>query len=566
MPRLSTLFTPALAELAEQVRFANRDALLKQAARAEELAAQIEPGVTYPEDWLVFRVTGFSPDLQAPRLIPGHEILRDLSSLVERLTVAAELGEHDPEAAGLGVPELCARWGVSRRTIERFRREGLVARRVAADGAPGRARIVFRAGVVERFEASRGLGRSRRGTARLTAADRRDAVAWATRFRARTGCTLNQCAVRLARRSGRSLPTMRRVLEASDRSASEPVFGDPPPMRTRERAIVWRALRWGITPSTIAERFACSPGAVHRAAMVHRLGLLRTLDLDGPVGPLFGSPAGEACLEPASVARPAESPWPVSTQEFVVAAESAMPLGAALERELATALHFLRWRARQAIESINPNQPGAEILDRAETDLRWSRRVLHRLVTGAFPLLLRTAKERSGAASAGSRRGAAQLESLVLAGLPAVIEGTLRFDPFGRGRAAAPVSLALARVFADQEVQNTPAAADASGSWPAWHTVCTSNGTEIFPWWLFPPGRLLRAARSMEGDAGQPILAHFGESGAAPLTLEELHRVKGITPPAFAALYRSVMRSAAPGPQQPSSRRQGPVSPPPRRR
>src|SRR5205823_1057158 len=112
MPRLPTLRTRVLQELARQLRFESAGAARRQLARAEELALQLleESGPAgaagpdrFPEEWVVFRITGLRTE---PAGGPGDGVvargalLSDLPALIDRLSAAAKLTERDLEPHG----------------------------------------------------------------------------------------------------------------------------------------------------------------------------------------------------------------------------------------------------------------------------------------------------------------------------------------------------------------------------------------------------------------------------------------------------------------------------------
>jgi len=151
MPRLSRLHVGALADLADQLRFAPKRRILAQLAAATGLAGEIDPEQTYPEDWVVFRITGFRPEIESPSLIVGAALRGGLSAFVERVSDRAELTAGDLPAF-LHIDELTARWHVSRKSLERARRQGLVAARYT--DPDGTVRLAFTERAVERFEAA----------------------------------------------------------------------------------------------------------------------------------------------------------------------------------------------------------------------------------------------------------------------------------------------------------------------------------------------------------------------------------------------------------------------------
>jgi hypothetical protein len=89
---LPQLKTPALTRLEGQLRSKARGALLEDLSRAEDLAVQVEPGVTYPEDWVVFRITGSQQALAQTDMLVGADLRAELSTLVMRLACASSGG------------------------------------------------------------------------------------------------------------------------------------------------------------------------------------------------------------------------------------------------------------------------------------------------------------------------------------------------------------------------------------------------------------------------------------------------------------------------------------------
>ena len=251
MPRLPALRTRALADLTRQVRFASPDAARRQMERAEGLVLELleemgaaregkggrdgAPVAAFPQEWVIFRITGMRMETDGgggqPDLLVRDALLGDLCALVERLSSAAAVGPKALTGAWLKVGDLMTRWGMSRSTLERARRTGLAGRRVAL--GRGREELRFDERMVRAFERARGLGAPVRGAGmkRLTrmSADVRDAlIAEARALRAEHGWTLDRCARELSERHGRAKETVRRVLKTHDERAAEAIFDERP--------------------------------------------------------------------------------------------------------------------------------------------------------------------------------------------------------------------------------------------------------------------------------------------------------------------------------------------------
>ncbi|XHC25579.1 hypothetical protein ABWH91_15355 [Phycisphaerales bacterium ac7] len=189
MPKLSSIRLDALSDLVAELRYTPRDALRRCVERTESLAMEIDPETTYPMEWVVFRVTGYRPKDAPEEMVVGEALIADLSSMLEHLSEIAEIGEADLVGETLSTEDLMERWGVSRRSIERYRRMGLVARRY--QDASGVTRLAFSADVVEAFEDRRGDRLERaRSFERVGEEERNWLYRRALRYRSRLGCQL----------------------------------------------------------------------------------------------------------------------------------------------------------------------------------------------------------------------------------------------------------------------------------------------------------------------------------------------------------------------------------------
>ena len=217
----SHLTIPALVRLEQQLRFSPKETLLQDILRAEGLARDIEDDQPYPEDWIAFRVTGHRPELATPELIRGELLKSELSSLVERLCDAGKIAIDDVnDASMVEADDLCTRWNMSRRTLVRMRKRGLVGRRLLApDGKP---RVMFGAATIEHFEKTH-AGQIARAAdySRISPEDEARIIKRARRYKRWLGWSLNMAAERIAERFGRSHEAIRQVLKRYETRAKE---------------------------------------------------------------------------------------------------------------------------------------------------------------------------------------------------------------------------------------------------------------------------------------------------------------------------------------------------------
>ncbi|MEM9374030.1 MAG: hypothetical protein AAGA55_10340 [Planctomycetota bacterium] len=543
MPRVSTPRTDVIAELGEQLRFTSKRVLLRHLDRIDELAVQVEPDAMYPEDFVVFRVTGYRPDVDSPRMLSGEALRGDLSALAERLSESAGLVEQDINGPVETVASLTERWGVSRRTIERYRRLGLIARRI--DLGLGRRALVFGRAGVEQFESIHADRLDRAGG--FTRFDERELDAqWraAERYRRRLGWSINRIAQRLAVQTGRSAEGIRRSLTRMDRERSrsgDALFPEPGPPTARDRMLGVRAARRGIEPAVLARRLDRRKSAVVRAINDGRADILRSLGL--PVGPgvldlheevPHVQPVrsglrltGETMLGPL-LERMRERVAPVSFEESV----------------RASAYRTLTAFAGERVAALPASSVSGAELDTIETALRWASMLKTLLVRSQMRLAVDTLEARIGGGLESLQP--ARTAELASGAIGAVCEGVDRFDPARGGRLAAPVSLALQRwVSGVPDVAAAPVPGRATRLAPAGFVVPDWTRS-VAPWqaWLEPDPRLADVLERLNDDERFLLARRYGLGGEPPETLDAVARSMGKRAVHLARFERRAMRRA----------------------
>jgi RNA polymerase primary sigma factor len=304
LPPLPKLNIPALARLESQLRFSPKEKLLADIKRAQGLALSLDDDQKYPEDYIAFRITGYRPDSDSagPLLVEGEHLRNDLSAFVERLCDAGkvQVGDFDAEHL-IEADELCNHWNMSRRTLVRMRKRGLVGLRLLApDGKP---RVMFDRATVSAFEEANQDQISRAADySRISPEDEAQIIKRAARYKKYLGWSLNMAAERIAERFGRSHEAIRQVLkryearakEASERSKAgmildedelaPVIFDEAQPLTNQRREAVYRAWRLGIDPNLMSVKYRRSRPALRRAIAMARAGRLTEWAQDGFFG------------------------------------------------------------------------------------------------------------------------------------------------------------------------------------------------------------------------------------------------------------------------------------------
>lgn len=551
MPRLPAIRVGVLDELARQVRHATPAVLRRQIERLDELAAELDPERWYPAEWIVFRITGYRPDTGdlAPGVVLGRALLAGLSALGEHLSEAAGLTpEECPDWPGLD--ELASRWGVSRRTVERRRELGLVARRVRT--SPTIARVVFKPEAVDAFERTHAHRLSTTAPAALSERETARILRDARRYRARLAWARTRVAERLAERLGRSPGAVRRVLLDHDARAEHPIFPTAPRLASRQDAVCARALRRGLEPARIAERLGVTPAHVRRAGVRERARLLGTLELVGPTLPTFARPdAREVLLAPEPVRTGLAEPAPTNLRALIESMRERHPASPAAESARIIAYRFLIHEAARTIPACAGRNPPAELVDRIETDLRHAARLNAAIVRAQLRVVIDAAEEALALRLDALRERESRrlvLASIATAAREVARADPARLDPGRAGRIAGRVSVAVAR-FAQRaraSLHPTEPASRASARVPAGAPVPDWT-LHVEPWqaWLEPDPRVRAHVRALPATPYAVALsARYAWDARPPRTLAELARELGTTPVAAAKIEREATRRA----------------------
>ena len=262
----------ALAELLMQLRFTPEEKRRKQLDAAEKLIDIVEPDKEYPFEFVWFRITGFTPKtVDAGELISGQRLLDDLRVFVARLS--SPLAEHVRQQSEkvFSIEELSDELNVSTKTIRRWRKRGLVARKfVFEDGVK---RFGFARSNVDRFlEANPGLAAKAKQFRRLTAGQKQEIISRARQLASAPHDSRHQVIVATAEAMGTSVETVRAtIIRYEQTHPDKPIFSRPGGvLDSAQAAEVYRLYRLGVGVGELTERFGRSRSTIYRIIRTRR--------------------------------------------------------------------------------------------------------------------------------------------------------------------------------------------------------------------------------------------------------------------------------------------------------
>lgn len=368
----SRYVNPAIRQLCDQqVRFAPREKKIEQVDLAEKLLTEIDPGRTYSYKYLCFRITKYRPESYPDLKLSGDEARHDLRLFVEDVSGAADVPFTAAGERVMTVDELSKEFNVSTKTIARWRRQGLVSRRFVFGS---RKRVGFLRSSVDRFVQGN-EDRIRRGAkfSQLNEEERRRIVGRARRLARAGGCPADVTR-RLARKTGRSVETIRYTLKQFDLTNPDlAVFADRGgPLREPAKRTIYQHYRCGESVEALAKRFCRTKTSVYRIVAEMRARRIWDLPLDYIPNEQFARvrsrKAEQAILAPVptdeSPAR--KSRRPGGLPSYLASLYQVPLLTREQEGHLFRKMNYLKYRASKLRERLDPARPKTALMDRIE--------------------------------------------------------------------------------------------------------------------------------------------------------------------------------------------------------
>jgi len=213
-----------IAELARQLEFTPTSNRLVQVDAAEQLLLEIEPDKAYPLEFIVFRITGYSPKPVDQPMLAGVALQHDLGLLIEHVSKTLDLAYEATSLPVLTIEQACKTFAVTSKTLQRWRRKGLPARRYLFPD--GKRRVAFSVASVQRFMAAHSDTLLEVGNVSRVEADELTRILrHARRLAVHCRCDKDSLLRRLSRRFHRSVLAIEPLLERHDQEQpDEPIL------------------------------------------------------------------------------------------------------------------------------------------------------------------------------------------------------------------------------------------------------------------------------------------------------------------------------------------------------
>jgi len=418
---------------------------------AEELLHTIQPEQAYPYEFVLYRLTGYRPSRLSPPsdALSGQSLRADLGNLILDLCDSFDLRVTDYDEPAYDTSGVAQRLEVSKKTITRWRRKGLVARRLVF--ADGKKRIGFLESSVQYFVGHHGRQIRRSGRfSKMTKPERREILRRAERMAGFCDCTLNDVSGRIARRMKRSPETVRYTIRRHDKdNPGEAFFPDmSEPLSLEDKQKIYHAFLHGESATVLARRFRRSRGSIYRVVNEMRARQL----LDRPIryvyNPQFDLPNADELIlggqsEDIPLPRPPARPRkiPPDLPAYLRALYEVPLLEPEQERSLFQQYNYLKHKAERRRHQIDLSRIRSSQVKQIETLLVKANEIKNRIIRANLRLVVSIAKRHV-------LSGPQTLFELISDGNVSLMQAVENFDYSRGNRFSTYASWAIMRNFA----------------------------------------------------------------------------------------------------------------------
>ena len=386
---------PAIKQLTDQqVRYAPRDARLKQIDRAERLLNEIDPEQKYPYHEICEKITTYRPEMYPDLMVDGTDAVHDLRCFVEDLSDSADIPVEQAEEPVLTVQDLSEQYNVSTKTVDRWRDRGLVSRRFKFGN---RKRVGFLQSSVSRFvdkhqhEIHRGAKFSQ-----LSDHEREEIIRRARRLARHGGCP-SDVSRRLARKLQRSVETIRYTLKNFDEQHPEiAVFPmATSPLTDEKRSEIFRSFRRGVSAETLATRYCRTKTSIYRIVSEVRAERLMDQPIDFMDSEEFHQPKADEvilCEPPERDEKKTATKVPPGLPPYLASLYSIPLLTREDEQYYFRKMNYLKFKAKTLRDKLDPVRPKSAEMDEVEALVDKAVEIKNFLIRSNLRLVVSIAK------------------------------------------------------------------------------------------------------------------------------------------------------------------------------
>jgi RNA polymerase sigma factor (sigma-70 family) len=518
-----------LEDLARQLTFSPHDARVAQIAAAEELLHTLDPDKAYPLEFVIFRVTGYRPKRAEALLFPGQALQHDLGQLIEVVSDSLNLHSAALVEPVLSIDDVTEKFNVTSKTIQRWRRKGLPARRFIFPD--GKRRVGFLLSSVERFVS---IHQSQVAQAanfsQVADIEREEIMRRARRLAEGCRCCVREITRRIARKLNRSPLTVLHIIRKFDQEhPAEAIFPRAAPaISEKQKAFILRKHESGTDVRRLARRLGRPSSDVYRVLLegqTERLKGRRIRFIDDPLyhqddaAQVIDTILAQEELPPRATSE--ELRIPRDLPPYLQSLYRTPLLTPARERALFLKFNYHKYQFVTARRRLDPELTRRRDLDELEHHLNDITAVKNAIVQANLRLVVSVARKHL--------RPGASLMELISEGNITLMRAVESFDFHKGNRFSTYATLALMKGFARSVPQMLSASKKSSGDAAILAEVPDRRGTPATDSLVHSDEVSHLLSRLSERERAV-LTAHFGlGSEPAAETYEQLAQRLGLT-------------------------------------
>ncbi len=523
---------PALKQLRDQqTRYTPKEKRLEQIERAEKLLGEIEASKCYPYEYLCFRITGFRPEGMPALILDGGDVRHDLRLFVEDLSATVRQTVEQVSEPVLTVEEVSRRFNISSRTVGRWRRQGLVARRFIIGG---RAKVGFLESSLAKFVEAHREQVERGSRFRQVTDEERDEIIRRARRLAQVGqgqFGLIEIARRIARKMERSTETIRLTLHQYDREHPDRAIfpASSAPLDEEAKSQIYRRSRMGVSAEALAGQYGRTRSSIYRIINEMRAKRILSIKLEYIAHPSFDETKARKEIlapmpPPADGKAPRRPKAPKGLPPYLASLYEVPLLDREQEMHLFRQMNYLKHQANKLREKLDPAKAKTTELDEIERLQEEALGVKNQIIRSNLRLVVSIAKRHVGPTN--------NFFELVSDGNMSLIRAVEKFDYARGNKFSTYASWAIMKNYARTiPEENYRRDRFVTGHEEMYEAAADNRADEHE--YESALKRMQAAVKGMLGRLDERerkiIISRFGLEGTSEQTLEQLGRELGIT-------------------------------------
>ena len=424
----------SLEQFFKELKFAPVKQQQKQLEASVDLLKIIEDDMEYPFEFVCFRITDYRmrEDMSGV-LIMGDQLADDLRTYIDRLSTKLMIPAAQQDEKIHSVDELCKKFSVSRKTIQRWRKRGLIGwMYVFPDGRRG---IGFKNSAVEEYIENNRLSADKaKKFSKLTIEQKAEIIDLARKYVSQGQLSRYQVIIKIANGTNRSREAIRYMLiDYEKQHPQDELFSKPSgTISPKEASQIYKMRKSGASLAELMEKFNRSRSSIHRIINQRRAKFLLGRKIDLITSQEFDKENAEKMI--------------LGDTKLIDRLQSTddHPLLTRTEEvDLFRRYNYLKFLALQMLENINHVSPSGRRLKKIETLLTTSEKVKNLIVEANLGLVVSIAKRHTLMGHT--------LPDLISEGNMMLMHAVDKFD-YSRGyRFSTYASLAIAKEYARKD-------------------------------------------------------------------------------------------------------------------